>query len=112
MARAINLECAYLRRGFKLLFEAKPREISEVPVIKLLDGVNVREGFLNLADFEDAVVKIKDEDTRDVVGFLYDSAWRSSEVKTLEWFKINMQSGFRAKTLKTKGLEHSCWSAS
>jgi len=92
MARAtINLECAYLRRGFKLLFEAKPRKISEVPVIKLLDGVNVREGFLNLPDFEDAAIKIKDDDTRDIVQFLYNCAWRSSEAKTLEWSKVDLQ---------------------
>ena len=90
MARAtINRECAYLRRGFKLLYEAKPRRISEVPVIRLLEGENVREGFLNVVDFEAAVAKIKNEDTRDIVSFLYNCAWRSGEAKQLEWSKVD-----------------------
>ena len=53
--------------------------------------MNVREDFLNLPDFEDAAIKIKDEDTRDIVQFLYDSAWRSGEAKTLEWSKIDLR---------------------
>jgi integrase len=86
----INRECAYLRRGFKLLFNARPRKISELPVIRMLEGENIREGFLNVADFEAALVKIKDEDTRDIVQFLYNSAWRSGEAKSLEWPKVDL----------------------
>lgn len=88
-ARAtINRECAYLRRGFKLLLEAN--EISYVPKIKLLEGENIREGFLNIPDFEAAAAKIKNDDTRDIVQFLYASAWRSSEAATLEWSKVDL----------------------
>jgi integrase len=86
----INRECAYLRRGYKLLFQAKPRRISEIPEIKMLQGENVREGFLAVADFEAALPRIEDEDTRDIVQFLYNCAWRSGEAKTLEWNKVNL----------------------
>jgi integrase len=89
MARAtINRECAYLRRGYKLLFQAKLRRISEVPVIEMLEGENVREGFLGVADFEAALPRIKNEDTRDIVQFLYNCAWRSGEAETLQWNKV------------------------
>jgi integrase len=84
----INRQCAYLRRGFKLLLDAN--EISYVPRIKLLEGENIREGFLNIPDFEAAASKIKNDDTRDIVEFLYASAWRSSEAETLEWSKVDL----------------------
>jgi hypothetical protein len=71
-ARAtVNRECAYLRRGYKLLYEAKRRRLSELPVIKMLEGENVREGFINVADFEAAAALIKNEDTGDTVQFQY-----------------------------------------
>jgi hypothetical protein len=53
-----------------LLHDAKPRRISELPVIKMLEGENVREGFLNVADFESALPRIKNDDTREIVQFL------------------------------------------
>ena len=80
----------YTRRGYKLLFEAKPRRISELPVIKMLEGENIREGFLNVADFEAALAEIKNDDTRDIVQFLYNRAWRSDEAEKLEWNKIDL----------------------
>src|SRR6266481_2678212 len=80
-ARAsINRELAYLRRGFKLMLKA--RDISAIPaVIELLQGENVREGFLNIPDFEAAAAAVENEDTRDIVRFLYESAWRSGEAE-------------------------------
>jgi integrase len=90
-ARAtVNREIAYLRRGFRLMHDA--REISEVPVIKQLDGENVRQGFVNVPDFGELLEWIKSADNRDVVEFLYHSAWRSSEAITLEWREVDMHS--------------------
>jgi integrase len=85
----INRESAYLRRGYRLLHEAK--KISEVPVIKLLEGENVREGFINSPEFHAALAEIKNDDVRDTVEFLYKSAWRSGEAKSLEWSKVDAQ---------------------
>src|SRR5207245_9363450 len=50
-ARAtVNREVRYLLHGFKLLFDAG--EISYFPRVKLLEGENVREGFINRPEFE------------------------------------------------------------
>jgi len=85
----INREMAYLRRGFKLLVEAK--EISEAPVIKLLEDENVREGFINKADFDNLVENL-DPQAQDIVIFLYNSGWRSKEAMTLEWRDVDVES--------------------
>jgi integrase len=90
-ARAsINRELAYLRHGFKLMLKAG--DISAIPaVIELLQGENVREGFLHIPDFEAAAAQVQDDDTRDIIHFLYESAWRSGEAASLEWGKIDLQ---------------------
>jgi hypothetical protein len=69
-ARAsINRELAYLRRGFKLMLKA--RDISAIPaVIELLQGENVRKGFIGSGDFAAMLEKIPDADVRDLVAFL------------------------------------------
>jgi hypothetical protein len=60
---SINRELAYLRRGFKLM--RKARDISAVPaVIELLQGENVRKGFIAPADFGAMVENIPDADIR------------------------------------------------
>jgi len=88
MARAtVNREVRYLLHGFKLLFNAG--EISYVPRIKLLEGENVREGFINRPEF-DALCAHLDDDNRDIVKFLYLSAWRSGEAKSLTWDKVDL----------------------
>ena len=50
----MHRECAYLRRGYRLPYKAKPRRLSEFLVIKMLEDENVRAGFINVADFEAA----------------------------------------------------------
>src|SRR5262249_28537245 len=63
--------------------------LSTMPKVKLLEGENVRENFLGVADFAAVLADIKNEDTRDIVAFLYNSAWRSGEAKKLGWSKGN-----------------------
>jgi integrase len=83
-ARAsVNRELAALRRGYKLMLEK--RMISEAPVIKLLEGENVRQGFLSVGDFYSLLEKIENQDVRDIIEFLYNSGWRSVEAKKLQW---------------------------
>jgi len=90
-ARAtVNRDLAYLRHGFKLLFESG--QISQVPVIKLLEGENVREGFIDKADF-DKLVDYLEPQAKDIVIFLYNSGWRTKEAMTLEWRDIDLESG-------------------
>ena len=84
---SINRSLAYLRRGFRLMFEK--RMISRVPVIKLLDGENVRQGFVAVAEMSALLEKVTDPDARDIIEFLYASGWRSNEAKELRWSWID-----------------------
>ena len=86
-ARAtVNREIRYLLHGYKLLFDA--HEISYIPRVKLLEGENVREGFINRPEFETICKHLK-PDVEDIVRFLYASAWRSGEAKNLDWTKVD-----------------------
>jgi integrase len=91
-ARAtINRECAYLRRGFKLFLQAG--EISTMPAIQLLEGEHVRQGFINAGDFNKLLKHLPSDDARDIAEFLFNSAWRSGEAKSLEWRDVDRDSG-------------------
>ncbi len=94
-ARAtIKREMAYLRRGFKLLMEGK--QISQTPVIKLLEGENVRQGFINKGDFDTVVASLHQSvhpAVKDIIVFLFHSGWRSGEARTLEWQDVDVESG-------------------
>src|SRR5262249_46740868 len=87
-ARAsVNYELACLRRGFKLMFEAGM--ISTVPVIKLYAVDNVRQGFIDVADFNALLEKVDGSDARDIIEFLYHAGWRSIEAKVFQWTWID-----------------------
>ena len=78
-----------MRHGFKLMLKAG--DISAIPaVIELLQGENVRKGFLAPAEFVSLSAKIPDADVRDLVAFLYNAGWRSGEGKTLEWSEVDL----------------------
>jgi len=106
-ARAtINREMAYLRRGFKLLIEGE--QVSRVPVIKLLEGENVRQGFIDVGDFYSVVGHLfptVHPSIKDVLEFLYHSGWRSKEVTKLEWPDVDVDGDMvrlRRENNKTK----------
>lgn len=91
-ARAtINRECAYLRRGFKLLVESG--EVSTAPAIRLLQGENVRQGFINAAEFAKLLTHLPSDDARDIAEFLFNSAWRSAEAESLQWCDVDRKAG-------------------
>jgi integrase len=103
-ARAtVNREVRYLLHGYKLLFDA--REISVYPRVKLLAGENVREGFINKPEFE-AVAEHLSPDVQDVVRFLYNSAWRTSEALKLEWNKVDLGDWIVRLTRKNEKTKH------
>lgn len=104
MARAtVNREIRYLLHGYRLLFGAG--EISYVPKVKLLEGENVREGFLNKPEFE-AVAEQLSPDVQDVVRFLYNSAWRTGEALKLEWSKVDLDDWIVRLTRKNEKTKH------
>jgi integrase len=91
-ARAtVNRECAYLRRGYKLLLKAG--EISTIPAIQLLEGEHIREGFINPGDFDKLLKHLPSNDARDIVEFLFNSAWRSEEAMSLKWRDVDRDGG-------------------
>jgi integrase len=65
------------------------RMISRVPVIKLLDGENVRQGFIGVAEMSALLEKVTDPDARDINEFLYASGWRSKEAREFRWSWID-----------------------
>jgi integrase len=69
----------------------KAGDISAIPaVVELLQGENVRKGFLAPAEFAALSEKIPDQDVRDLVAFLYNAGWRSGEGKSLEWSEVDL----------------------
>jgi integrase len=63
--------------------------LSRKPHIALLKVQNARQGFVDPPDFERVVVELPEE-LQDPVRFLYLSAWRSGEMKTLEWADVDL----------------------
>src|SRR5438094_549594 len=100
----INRELAGLRRMFNLAVRAEM--LPHRPHIALLDeSGNVREGFLEPADFE-AVCNATDKRgepilppyLQDALRFAYLTAWRRGAVRALEWRDVDL----RARTLRLR----------
>jgi len=79
----INREVAYVKLGIKLL--GLP-----VPTIANLVEDNARQGFLRVGEFNNLLDEIRDPDARDLVEFLYNSGWRSSEPKAMQWHWLDL----------------------
>lgn len=105
---SINRELAYLRHGFKLML--KTGDISAIPaVVELLQGENVRKGFVAPAEFTTLLAEIPNTDVRDLVEFLYNAGWRSGEGSSLEWSEIDLNSNMirlPAEKSKSKKPRH------
>ena len=100
----INRELAALRRMFNLAVRAEM--LPHRPHIALLDeSGNVREGFLEPADFE-AVCNAKNKNGKpilpahleDALRFAYLTAWRRGAVRALEWRDVDL----RGRTLQLR----------
>ncbi len=84
---SINRSLAILRRGFKLA--QKQKLLTTAPDIETLHESNVRQGFLEMPDFQ----RLRDalpEGLRDPVSFLYLSGWRKSEMMSLQWSTVDL----------------------
>ena len=81
----INREVVYLKLGFKLL------ELP-VPAVALLVEDNIRQGFLRVPEFNSLLAEIPDANVRDIIEFLYNSGWRSSEPKAMQWNWLDLDS--------------------
>lgn len=86
----VNRELAALKRAFRLAVEQK--RISAAPTIKLLAEHNVREGFLEPADFEAVASRLPDY-LADFARFAYLCGWRKSEPASLAWSDVDRTHG-------------------
>jgi integrase len=86
----VNRELTCLRTCFGLA--AKAGKIGSIPVFPDKLPEKKRKGFLDVPDF----VRLRDSlpaHLRDMVEFLYHSAWRKNEAATLEWRDVNLREG-------------------
>jgi len=86
----INRSLAAVRRAFNLARRAD--KVVSVPFFPLLAEHNARQGFLDASEFARLRATLP-EDLRDPVGFLYHSAWRVNEMRTLEWRDVDHAGG-------------------
>jgi integrase len=81
----INRTLAGLKRAFKLA--ARAGRVASVPYIELIEEHNAREGFIEQSQFNTLLAKLPD-DLRDPVLFLWLSAWRVNEMRSLTWDSV------------------------
>ena len=88
----INRELAALRRMFRLA--VNKRMLTSAPVITLLKEDNVREGFVEPADFDGLLAALRDAgepDVADVVEFAYLTLVRRENALGLEWSWLTLK---------------------
>jgi integrase len=93
---AVNRELAALRRMFSLAVRAG--KLPHRPHIALLDeSGNVREGFLEPAEFEAVCAQLPPY-LQDPARFAYTTCWRIGAVRALEWRDVDL----RGRTLQLR----------
>jgi len=96
----INRSLAALKRAFRLGEIAG--KVSRRPYISMLEENNARQGFVTPAEFH-RLRQALPADLRDPVEFLYRSAWRVGEMRSLEWRDVKDDAiRLRAENSKTK----------
>jgi integrase len=101
---SITRELAHLRAALKLA--ARRKQLASVPYFPTLKFDNRRTGFIEPQQFEALRAELPDE-LRDFATFLYLSAWRPKEVKTLTWGDVFLGQGeirLRSENSKTHQL--------
>jgi integrase len=81
-AATINRSLAALKRSFKLARIAE--RVARVPHIEVLAENNTRTRFIEQAEF-DRLHEALPDDLKDPVLFLWLTAWRVNEMRTLQW---------------------------
>jgi integrase len=84
----INRELSMLRKAFRL--GIRQNRICSAPAIDLLVENNIRQGFVEPADFEKIVAALP-EHLRDFMHFAYSTGWRRGEISGLKWSAVNRQ---------------------
>jgi len=84
----INRELSMLRKAFRLAIRQK--RIAVAPTIDLLAENNIRQGFVEPADF-DRILAALPEHLRDFMRFAYTTGWRRGEISGLQWSAVDRQ---------------------
>jgi site-specific recombinase XerD len=88
---SINRELAILKRAYRLAIQAG--KLLQAPHVPMLDEDNVRQGFLERAQF-DAIRDHLPTALRPVVTFMYYTGWRvNSELLPLQWHQVDRAAG-------------------
>lgn len=87
---SINIEQAFLRRGFMLA--AKEGAVAAKPEMSMLKLDNARQGFFEREQFE-AVLRHLPEHLRPVVQAAYFTGWRRNEILTRQWRHVDLERG-------------------
>ena len=85
----VNREVACMGHMLSLAVDAG--NLSRKPKFKLLDGEQVREGFLENGEFYVLLSNLPDY-IKPIVEFLYLSGWRKGEAQKLEWKDVDLES--------------------
>jgi integrase len=87
----VNRHLAAIRRMYRLAIKGRKLRVGDAPNIEMLDeSDNVREGFIEPADFDCVLAALKDNDVRDAARYGYLCAWRRGEVLSLQWRDVTL----------------------
>lgn len=85
---SIKLELAALSKAFNLAIQAKKLYPDARPIFPKIKLDNARKGFLEYPQFLQLLANLP-ENLRDPVNFLYQSGWRISEMRKIEWLHLD-----------------------
>jgi integrase len=86
----INRELATLKRMFKLGCESTPPRVLRVPFIPMLTENNVRQGFVEDADFAKLTAEASELWLRVLLELAFTYGWRRGELVTLRVRQVNL----------------------
>jgi len=86
----VNREVAAIGRMLSLAVESDPPKLSHKPKFQMLEGENVREGFLDHGSFLTLLQNLPDY-LNQIVEFLYYSGWRQGAARSLEWKDVDLE---------------------
>jgi integrase len=83
----IRIELILLHKGFKLAAIRKFISLDSIPEFPKIDkrGLKVRQGYFTREEFNLLLRYLRFEELRDLIAFLYESAWRSGVAMHTQW---------------------------